>query len=750
MLENETRAKYIDIKLENAGWLKENIRREYYFTDGRILIGGKRGARKFADYLLHYKNSNLAIIEAKRIGKDCQDGLQQGKEYAKILNIRYVYSTNGHELYEYDMRLSKGEFIDEFPSPDELYQKTFGELAKQNLLSQKELAVENKQLRYYQKIAVDSVIKGILQNKSRMLLTLATGTGKTTIAFAIVTRLLNAGWNKNSAPRKPKILFLCDRISLRNQALGEFNPIENDCVSLESSQKDGMIKSANVYFGIYQSLASEDKNYNEFYTKFPKDFFDLIIIDECHRGGANENGSWQEILKYFESATQLGLTATPKRDDNVDTYKYFGESIYKYSLKDGINDGFLTPYKVKKLSTSLSDGYIYSTGDIVKGELEKPRYKFSEFEKNISIPAYNDLVARLILENMENPMDKTIIFCANQKHASEIRHYIDKHKSVNHNDYCVRVTSDEGKIGLDYLSLFQDNDKAYPVILTSSKMLTTGVDARNVRNIVLLSNIASMVEFKQIIGRGTRVYKGKDFFTIIDFTDSTNNFYDKDWDGEMMSDEPIKLKPKNKEEKEPKEITKKPSKDKPVVYLGKYPRLEKVEIKYTLNDDIPLDTKEFLEAVLGKVRAVVANEQMLRQIWSEKKTRLEFLKTLEANGISDEDLEELKHILNADDCDLYDVFAYLSFGAFKKSRKDRVQSLKNTEFIKDIKDDNAMAFMNFLLDKYERFGIKEFDAGLGTLLTNSTLDKDKIAQGFGSKELLKASFEKLQEELFRV
>lgn len=570
--EDDTRVKLIDVKLHASSWSEENIIRNYYFTDGRKLIGNKRGERKFADYLLKFQNNNLAIIEAKKFSKDPLDGLSQGIEYAKILNVAFVYSTNGDKIYEYNLKTSSGEYIEKFPTPNELFARIYGNLKEwqYKLLSQRELYIPQKELRYYQKIAVDKVIEALINGKNRILLTLATGTGKTTIAFALCYRLLEARWNKTNQDKKPKILFLCDRVSLRDQALGEFNPIEGDCVAVSAQElrkNNGRVPtSANVFFGIYQSLASnskEQENANEeqeskFYLQYPKDFFDLIIIDECHRGGANEEGSWAGVLEYFSSATHLGLTATPKKSDNVDTYRYFGESIYEYSLKDGIEDGFLTPYKVKRVTTTLSEGYVYNPDDIIEGELEKGFYKINEFERNIHLPQYNDFLAKEILK-LINPMDKTIIFCANQAHASEVKRAIDKFKSVKRDDYCVRVTSDEGKIGLEYLKQFQDNDKSYPVILTSSKMLTTGVDARNVRNIVLLANIGSIIEFKQIIGRGTRVYEGKDFFTILDFTGVTRLFYDPKWDGEQIKDEEkteVKTIQNKREQSKPKEATK--------------------------------------------------------------------------------------------------------------------------------------------------------------------------------------------------
>ncbi|HEH5690132.1 TPA: DEAD/DEAH box helicase family protein [Campylobacter jejuni] len=761
--EDDTRVKLIDAKLYASSWSEENIIRNYYFTDGRKLIGNKRAERKFADYLLKFQNNNLAIIEAKKQNKDALDGLSQGIEYAKTLNVPFVYSTNGDKIYEYDLRVSRGEYIENFPSPNELFQRVYGNLKEwqYKLLTQRELYIPQKTLRYYQKIAVDKVIEALINGKDRILLTLATGTGKTTIAFALCYRLLEARWNKENKDQKPKILFLCDRVSLRDQALGEFNAVESDCkvISAEEIRKnDGkIITNANVFFGIYQSLAANSKDQentqeeqeSKFYLQYPKDFFDLIIIDECHRGGANEEGNWACVLEHFSSATHLGLTATPKKSDNVDTYRYFGESAYEYSLKEGIEDGFLTPYKVKRITTTLSKGYVYNPDDLIEGELEKGFYKMSEFERNIHLPQYNDFLAKEILKLID-PMDKTIIFCANQAHASDIKRAIDKFKSVKRDDYCVRVTSDEGKIGLEYLKQFQDNDKSYPVILTSSKMLTTGVDARNVRNIVLLANIGSMVEFKQIIGRGTRVYEGKDFFTILDFVGATKLFYDPKWDGEKIEE----LKEQDEKEKITKEHikqTKEESKEKKSVTIHlKGTKLKVLDITttYVGAQGKPLSTKEFLEFLIGKLGEYYDDEAKLREIWSDQKNRERFLKALANDGVDENALKDLREIFQKD-CDIYDVLAHLSFNAEIKTRQERVLQVENGEFLKRFQKEKAIKFIEFLLNRYQEYGIKDFDDGLKPLIELSSLGNVReLADEFGSLEILKQSFDDLQREIY--
>ncbi|HIC7118528.1 TPA: EcoAI/FtnUII family type I restriction enzme subunit R [Campylobacter coli] len=764
--EDDTRVKFIDAKLYDSSWNEENIKRNYYFTDGRKLLGGKRAQRKFADYLLRYEGNNLAIIEAKKFSKDPLDGLSQGIEYAKILNVPFVYSSNGEKIYEYDMRSHSGEYIDKFPSPKELFDRIFGNLKEwqYKLLTQRELYIPQKTLRYYQKIAVDKVIEALINGKDRILLTLATGTGKTTIAFALCYRLLEARWNKENKDQKPKILFLCDRVNLRKQALGEFNPIESDCkaISAEEIRKNGgkIITSANVFFGIYQSLAANSKDQentqeeqeSKFYLQYPKDFFDLIIIDECHRGGANEEGSWAGVLEHFSSATHLGLTATPKKSDNVDTYRYFGESIYEYSLKEGVEDGFLTPYKVKRITTTLSEGYVYNPDDIIEGELEKGFYKMSEFERNIHLPQYNDFLAKEILKLID-PMDKTIIFCVNQAHASDIKRAIDKFKSVKRDDYCVRVTSDEGKIGLEYLEIFQDNDKSYPVILTSSKMLTTGVDARNVRNIVLLANIGSIIEFKQIIGRGTRIYEGKDFFTIIDFVGVTKLFYDPKWDGEQIKNEDKEDKSEiwGKQNKKESDKTKETESKKAIIVHLKGTKLKVLDINtsYLGSGGKPLGTKEFLEFLIGKLARYYDDEVKLREIWSKQETRLNFLKTLEKDGVDENALKDLGEIFDKKDCDIYDVLAHLSFNAEIKTRQERVLQVEKSEFLKRFQKEKALKFIEFLLGRYQQYGIKDFDRSLAPLIELSSLGNVKeIVSEFGGVENLKQSVDDLQREIY--
>ena len=558
--EADTRAKLIDPQIKSSDWLESHIVREYYFTDGRKLIGGARGKQYYVDYLLSFQNTNLAIIEAKAENKDPLDGLQQSINYAQKLKIDFVYATNGHKIYEHNLITGKGDWIDNYPSPAELFERKFPSISpnKEKIIKQPFHFEGNMKPRYYQQIAVDKTLEAIGNGEDRVLLTLATGTGKTYIAFQIVYRLFEAKWSKDGTQRRPKVLFLADRNVLADQAFNTFNPLEKDIIRVngkEIKRRGGKVPTnANVFFAIYQSIAErksdefdEENDVTAYYKQYPSNFFDLVVIDECHRGSANDESSWRDILDHFGTAVHLGLTATPKRDDNGDTYKYFGDPIYEYSLKEGINDGFLTPYKVKRIQTNI-DEYRFNPNDIIQGELEEQVVALDKFEREVVIPKRTELIAKTILEQI-NPMDKTIIFCVNQKHAIDMKIAIDKYKTVKDNNYCVRVTSDEGDIGRDFLEAFQNNDRDIPTILTSSKMLTTGVDAKNVRNVVLTAPIRSMTEFKQIIGRGTRVFEGKDFFTIIDFVGATNLFYDDAWDGLPEEDDketpPVPPKPKD-------------------------------------------------------------------------------------------------------------------------------------------------------------------------------------------------------------
>src|SRR5438270_4848765 len=552
MNEAETRAEHIDPALAAAGWGVvdgSRIRREYPITLGRIEGHGRRGKALTADYVLEYRNTKLAVVEAKASDEALTEGVAQAKNYAGKLAIRFAYASNGQGIYGIDMKEGTEAELSRYPTPDELWNLTFAEA---NAWRDRFAAIpfEDKggyfQPRYYQDIAIERVLEAIAAEKQRILLTLATGTGKTFIAFQIAWKLFQSRWNLSRQPsRRPRILFLADRNILANQAYNAFSPFPEDAmvrIEPESIRKKGKVpKNGSLFFTIFQTFMSgpaKDGMPSPYFGEYPPDFFDFIVIDECHRGGANDESTWRAILTYFAPAVQLGLTATPKRRDNVDTYKYFGEPVYVYSLKDGINDGFLTPFRVRQISTTL-DEYVYTPDDkLIEGEIEiGKRYTEADFNKIIEIKEREAHRVKVFMEQI-NQNEKTLVFCARQDHALAVRDLINQMKTSKDPNYCQRVTANDGALGEQHLRDFQDNEKTTPTILTTSEKLSTGVDARNIRNIVLIRPINSMIEFKQIIGRGTRLYDGKDYFTIYDFVKAHHHFSDPEWDGEPLEPEP--------------------------------------------------------------------------------------------------------------------------------------------------------------------------------------------------------------------
>jgi type I restriction enzyme R subunit len=761
--EANTRKQLIDRALESVGWKDEYLNCEYAFTDGKKTPGGGKGKQCSVDYLLQYNNTNVGLIEAKRESLPITEGLQQAQGYGSKLGVRFVYASNGHGIFEYDMDSDTGKEIDSFPTPEELYQRVQGSNPQKVKMLKEPLIQEGVMIpRYYQKLAVQRAIGAIADGSKRVLLTLATGTGKTFIAYQIVRKLLNLKWRVDGKEQQPKVLFLADRNILVDQAINTFNNIEGQIVKVDGNeirQRNGVVPSAaNVYFAIYQAITGGANNDEilEYYKQYPKDFFDIVIIDECHRGSANDEGSWRRVLEHFEDAVHLGLTATPKRDDNVDTYDYFGKPVYEYSLKEGINDGFLTPYKVKRVRTNL-DEYVFKSGDNVKqGELEKQQYDQNEFNRTIIIPERIDKIAQNLLD-LINPMDKTIVFCVDQEHALRMRDAINRHKTVRDMDYCVRVTSDEKQRGRDKLEQFQDNDKDIPVILTSSQMLTTGVDARNVRNIVLARNINSMVEFKQIVGRGTRIFEGKDYFTIIDYTGATNNFYDEEWDGVAEDQEQItkpikKTTPNTPKVSEPNPDYKK--KEKVIVKLahGRTVDIIDIDTRYVGADGTPLNAEEFLKQLVGSLPSLYKDVEQLRTIWKNPSERAILFTELENAGFGSNNLKDLKSMMNAEDSDIFDVLAYLSFNTPMKTRKERVSRVNNNEQIFAVYSDyKAIDFLKFVLERYEADGVEELgEDKIGDLIKLSDLGSIQDAKNvFGGLPQLKQAYYQLQENIYK-
>lgn len=551
MNEAETRAELIDPALRDAGWAVvegSRVRREYHISPGRLQGAGRRGKPEIADYVLLYRNRQLAVIEAKKQSLPYTEGVQQAKAYADKLKVRFTYSTNGERIYGIDMDTAREGEVDRYPSPQELWQMTFPE--KSNWRDRfTDVPFEDRggtwEGRYYQENAINAALKSIADGHQRILLTLATGTGKTFIAFQLAWKLFQSRWNLSREPgRRPRILFLADRNILADQAYNAFAAFPDDAlvrISPADIRRQGRVpKNGSIFFTIFQTFMSgsdDEGNATPYFGEYPPDFFDFIVIDECHRGGANDESNWRGILEYFSPAVQLGLTATPKRRDNVDTYAYFGEPVYVYSLKEGINDGFLTPFRVRQIATTLDD-YVFEPDDeVIEGEIEEGKvYGEPEFNRSIEIEERERYRVETFM-GLIDQREKSLVFCANQGHALLVRDLINQAKASSDPNYCVRVTADDGERGEEYLRMFQDNEKSVPTILTTSQKLSTGVDARNVRNIVLMRPIHSMIEFKQIIGRGTRLYDGKDYFTISDFVGAHALFNDEEWDGEPLEPE---------------------------------------------------------------------------------------------------------------------------------------------------------------------------------------------------------------------
>ncbi|MEA3640656.1 MAG: DEAD/DEAH box helicase family protein [Lamprobacter sp.] len=605
-----------------------------------------------------------------------------------------------------------------------------------------------------------------------MLLTLATGTGKTFIAFQIVHKLFQARWNRQQpGSRRPRILFLADRNILADQAINTFNPYEKDLIKIDGDEvrrRNGVVPTnAHLFFAIYQAIA-ERENIGGYYREYPSDFFDLIIIDECHRGAANNEGSWRAILEHFAPAVHLGLTATPKRTDNIDTYSYFGQPAYEYSLKDGINDGFLTPYRVKRIRTNLDELVLTADDEILKGESNQDVYDTNDFDNKIIADQRTELVVRAILTNI-NPLEKTIVFCTNQNHALTMRDMINKHKAVADPLYCVRVTSDEGKPGRNLLERFQNNDRDIPTILTSSQMLTTGVDARNVRNIVLDRAIGSMVEFKQIVGRGTRIFEGKDYFTIVDFRGATNRFYDEDWDGDPLEvdtpavvdiNEPPPPAYENDPANNPAEAGGEDDdgedapREKLTVRLSSARELKviDVEIRYIDENGRPLSAQQFVERLMAKLPGLFTSAEDLRKTWSDPDQREVLLQQLGQAGFDAEQLATLRRLFAAEQSDLFDLLAFLAFEQPMETRRARAQTTRdNSDFFNQFDQQPARDFLHFVLNRYEETGVSELArdrmpglikmSGLGT-----TRDASRAFGGSPTNVL--AAFRQLQHQLY--
>ncbi|HPW16513.1 MAG TPA: DEAD/DEAH box helicase family protein [Nitrospira sp.] len=728
MNEAETRAEHIDPALKAAGWgVVEGSRvlREYPITLGRIEGLGRRAKPLIADYVLVYRNTKLAVIEAKAWDEALTEGVAQAKQYAGKLAVRFSYATNGQGIYGIDMETGKEGEWPHYPSPDELWSRTF---AKQDAWRDRFALVpfEDKAGshpgRYYQDIAVERVMAAVAAGKPRVLLTLATGTGKTFIAFQISWKLFQSRWNLSREPsRRPRILFLADRNILADQAYNAFSAFPEDAlvrIAPDDIRKKGRVpKNGSLFFTIFQTFMSgppKDGKPSPYFGEYPPDFFDFIVIDECHRGGANDESNWRDILEYFAPAVQLGLTATPKRKDNVDTYAYFGEPVFIYSLKDGINDGYLTPFKVKQISTTLDD-YVYTPDDkLIEGEIETgKRYTEPDFNKIIEIKEREAHRVKLFMD-LINQQEKTLVFCATQDHALAVRDLINQMKTGTDPNYCQRVTANDGALGEQHLRDFQDNEKTIPTILTTSQKLSTGVDARNIRNIVLMRPINSMIEFKQIIGRGTRLYDGKDYFTIYDFVKAHHHFNDPEWDGEPIEPDPTPAPLQPRPDLLPDRVREKPA---------EYAKRQKIKVKladgkarmiqhmmvtsFWHPDGTPMSAQQFMELLFGKLPEFFKDEAELRALWSLPDTRAKLLERLAEKGFGKEQMAEMQKIIDAERSDLFDVLAHVAYALPPLSREDRASKAKVE--ISHHFNSKQQVFLDFVLSHYVTVGVEELD-----------------------------------------
>lgn len=772
MNESETRAEYIDPMLKASGWgevEESRVLREFRITDGKIQVGGTRSKPEIADYILVYKNRKIAIIEAKAVDLPATEGVAQAKSYAEKLHIDYTYSTNGKEIYQISMKLGEEGEVKAFPTPDELWSKTYSDQSewKAKFAS---VAIEGDHgKRYYQELAINNALDAVAEEKTRILVTMATGTGKTAVAAQIAWKLFQTRWNlKRDGSRRPRILFLADRNILADQAFGnDFSIFPSDARvrinPLDIRRKGGVPMGGSIFFTIFQTFMSGPDG-TPYFGEYPPDFFDFIIIDECHRGGANDEGNWRGILEYFAPAVQLGLTATPKRKDNVDTYKYFGEPVYIYSLKEGVNDGFLTPFKVRRIKTTLDD-YIYTSDDqIIEGEVEEGKiYEEADFNKIIVIKEREAKRVRIVLDEI-NQSEKTIIFCATQDHALAVRDLVNQMKESKDPHYCERVTANDGARGEQHLREFQDNEKTIPTVLTTSQKLSTGVDARNVRNIVLMRPVNSMIEFKQIIGRGTRLFDGKEYFTIYDFVDAYHHFADPEWDGEPI-DETTEVPPKPPNGPEgdyPPKIClvcgqvpciceNEPPKRKLKIKLrdGKEREIQHmISTSFWGADGKPVSVQEFMDNMFGAMPEFFKSEGELRKIWSNPVTRKAFLEKIAAIGYGKDELEMLQKMIDAEQSDLFDVLNYVSFLNPTISRTERVERAK--EKIHEGLDEKQKEFLDFVLSKYEEKGVEELDEEKLPILLN--LKYHAIADAvsaLGEVDSIRSVFFDFQKDLYQ-
>jgi type I restriction enzyme R subunit len=784
LTERDICSKFINPALLKAGWnMKTQVREEVYFTDGRIIVQGKlytRGKSKRADYILYYKsNVPIAIIEAKDNKKPVGSGMQQALEYSEILQIPFIFTSNGDSFVFHDKtnefaEIEKEISLDEFPSPEELWKKylkfTDIETPEAKEIVEQDYYIDDSGMnpRYYQQNAVNRTIEAVAKGQNRILLVMATGTGKTYTAFNIIWRLWKTGVKK-------RILFLADRNALLTQTKnGDFSPFGNDIMHIIKNRK--IDKSYQIYFALYQGLSSNDEDKNV-YKEFSKDFFDLVIVDECHRGSSAEASAWRDILDYFTSATQIGLTATPKETKDVSNIDYFGKPVYTYSLKQGIDDGFLAPYKVVRITTNVDEGWRPTAGLLDKygNEIEDRIYNLKDYDRTLAIDERTQVVAQKITEYLKatDRFAKTIVFCVDIDHANRMRQALINENAdlvARHWNYCVKITGDD-EVGKQELDNFTDVEESFPVIATTSKMLTTGIDTKMVKFIVLESNIQSVTEFKQIIGRGTRIREaeGKVYFTIMDFRMATNNFARPDFDDEPVQiyepkpDEPVippdetTLSPANcenpdftiQEKYEKPNININEDDDNKVkkYYVNEIPVSVVNERVQYYGKDGKLITESLKDYSKKNIKKEFASLDDFINKWNSSQKKEELIKELAEHGV-------LLHALRDDvglDLDDFDLICHIAFDQPPLTRRERANNVrKRNYFVKY--SETAQIVLNSLLDKYEEEGITSIEQGsiLKVKPLNEMGSPVELVRAFGKNKDFEQAVRELENEIYNI
>jgi type I restriction enzyme R subunit len=795
MNEADTCRTYVVPKLQAAGWgdAPFGIAEQRYFTNpkGRVrVVGGRivRGKPKRADYLLRYRRDfPIAVVEAKADYKIPGAGLGQAKAYAEILDLKFAYATNGKGIVEFDFTTGIEQSVDAFPTPEELWARLNAKDPLTAPAKEKFLAPyypdPDRPPRYYQQIAINRAVESILRGKKRILLTMATGTGKTVVAFQICYKLWESRWNRVNDPvKRPKILFLADRNILIDDPKDKtFIPFGDARHKIENGE---VVQSREMYFAIYQAIAEDEKRPG-LYKEYARDFFDLIIVDECHRGSAKDESNWRDILEYFEPAVQIGMTATPLRKDNKATYRYFGNPIYQYSLRQGLADGFLAPYRVHRIVTSAdATGWRPTKGELDKlgREIPDDEYHTADFERRLSLRPRSEAIAKHLTEFLKktNRFDKTIVFCVDQEHADEMRQLLNNLNTdlvKDYPDYVCRVTSDEGSIGKGHLGRFQELESDTPVILTTSQLLSTGVDAPMVKNVVLIRMIGTMTEFKQIIGRGTRLREdyGKFFFNILDYTGTaTRHFADPEFDGDpdFISEEQIDengvttatkivdtgpdddaddddddsiIYPAPPVISEPLAVNESPAK----YYVTK----GSVTIATHATRDIGPDGKqlsvtEFRDYTGEIVRTLFADLATFRHGWADADRRTEVLSALQEKGIN---AGEAADVLGNPEADPFDLLCGVAWNAPVPTRRQRAAKIRATspDFFATYTEP-ARQILDALLTKYAEHGPAEFSIpdSLKVPPISDLGNVSEITQRFGGADQFRAAVAKLQQLLY--